>query len=144
MKSISLEVVTQEKPVYSGEVEAISAPASEGEVTILPDHIPLFTKLTAGELRLLSRGRWQILAVAGGFMDVAPKGVVTILADSATRIEEINVAKAEAAKSSAQQKLKQQKLSEHDFARISSDLRRAVLELDIARKHRRRTQLPSE
>ncbi len=134
---INIEIITQEGPVFKGDATAVTAPASLGEVTILPNHIPLFTKLDPGELKIFNKGRWQILATAGGFMDVAPKGEITILADSAVRIEEINVARAEAAKRKAQEALKQ-KLSHKDFALAEADLRKAVLELKVARKHRGR------
>lgn len=144
MGQINLDIITQERHTFQGQVDAVTAPATMGEVTILPGHIPLFTKLNPGELKLLSKGRWQILAIAGGFMDVAPKNSVTILADSAARIEEINVAKAEAAKRKAEETLKQQQLSQKEYAVATSQLRRAVLELNVARKYRRRTQLPSE
>jgi len=144
MDHLQLDIITQEKPTFSGTVEAITAPASEGEVTILPKHIPLFTKLAPGEVKILQKDRWTNLAVAGGFMDVAPGSQVTILADSAVRIEEINVAKAEEAKQKAEARLKEQKLSKREFALATADLRRAVLELHVARKYRRRSQLPGE
>ena len=140
---IALEIVTQERPVLQDRVEAIIAPASEGEVTILPGHTTLFTKLKPGELRLFKNNRWQVLAVAGGFMDVAPQDKVTILANSAVRVEEINIAKAEAAKHRAEAELKRN-LSAKEFTLASSDLRRAAIELQTARKYRRRQSLPGQ
>ena len=140
---INLDVITQEKQVFSDTVAAVTAPASEGEVTILPEHVPLFTKLKPGELRILRNGRWQVLAVAGGFMDVAPKGKVTILADSAVRVSEINLVKAESAKRRAQKELKNQKLSAKELSIATSNLRRATLELGVARKYRRRASNPA-
>lgn len=142
MAQLTLEIITQEKPVFEGQADAITAPATEGEITILPGHIPLFTKLNPGELKILNNNKWQVLAVAGGFMDISAKSVVTILADSAVRVEEINIAKAETAKRRAEENLKKQ-LSEHEFSLASADLRRVIFELKVARKHRRRTQLPS-
>lgn len=143
MSHLHLDIITQENPVFSDVVDAVTAPATEGEVTILPHHLPLFTKLNPGEVKILRSDRWTNLAVAGGFMDVAPNSQVTILADSAIRVEEINIARAEEAKKKAEERLKQG-LSDRDFALASADLRRAVLELNVARKRRPRTQLPNE
>ncbi len=144
MAHLQLDIITQEKPTFSGQIEALSAPATEGEVTILPNHIPLFTKLNPGEVKILQKDRWTNLAVAGGFMDVAPGSKVTILADSAVRIEEINVARAEEARKKAEERLRERQLSQREFALATADLKRAVLELSVARKYRRRTQLPGE
>lgn len=135
---ITIEIITQEGPVFKGTAQAVTAPASLGEVTILPGHIPLFTKLDPGEVKIFTKGRWQVIATAGGFMDVAPQSLITILADSAVRVEEINLAKAEAAKHKAQVALKKQDLSQKEFALAEADLRKAVLELKVARKHRGR------
>ena len=91
-------------------------------------------------MKIFVNGKWQVLATAGGFMDVAPHGKVTILADSAVRVEEINLAKVEAAKKRAENELKRD-LSSLDFIRVSSDLRRSLIELKSARKHRHRIKL---
>lgn len=136
MKTISLEIITQEKEIFSGAVAAVTAPGTDGELTVLPDHIPLFTRLKPGTLRFLHNNRWQTLVIAGGFMDVAPRSQTTVLADSAVRVEELNIAKAEAAKRRAEEDLKKD-LSKKDYAKVTASLRRAVIELDLARKYRR-------
>ncbi len=144
MDQLHLDIITQEKSVFQGDVDAIVAPATEGEVTILPHHIALFTKLHPGEIKLLAHGRWQILASAGGFMDVSPQNKVTILADSAVRAEEINLAKAEAAKRRAEERLRE-KLDDKEYAVVEADLRKVIIELKVARKHRAGgQQLPGE
>lgn len=139
MAELTLDIVTPEGPVFSGRVQAVTAPASMGQVTILPGHIPLFTKLDPGELKVLVQNRWQIMASAGGFMDVAPKNHLTILADSAIRVEEINLARAEAAKRAAEEDLRKG-LPEKEYVQISAQLRRATIEIHLARKYHRRVQ----
>lgn len=143
MPELTLDIVTQEGPVFSGRAQAVTAPASLGQVTILPGHIPLFTKLNPGELKVLVQGRWQIMATAGGFMDVAPKNHLTILADSAVRVEEINLAKAEAAKKAAEDDLRKG-LPEHEYVQVTAQLRRATIEIQTARKYHRRSEIPRE
>lgn len=139
-----LAIITQEKIAFDGPIEALVAPASEGEVTILPHHIPLVTKLNPGEIRIFKDHRWQSLVTAGGFMDVSADGHISLLADSAIRVDEINIAKAEEAKRKAEERLRED-LTDQDYAAASADLRRVIAELKVARKHRLRSaSLPRE
>lgn len=137
--SIQLEVITQEKHVLSQTVDQLTAPGIEGEVTILPDHIPLFTRLSDGIITLFKKGQKDELAILGGFMDVGPNSHVTILADAAIHADDINVAKAEAAKKRAEKTMKQ-KVSEVDFKVAEAELRRALLELKTAKRRKSRPQ----
>ena len=133
-KKLELEVLTQEEQVLKDEVDLILAPAHEGQIGILPGHIGLLTKITSGELYIVKGPSMSVLAVSGCLLDVNDDKV-TIMADSATRADEIDIAKVEAAKHKAEEALKL-KLSERDFAIAESDLRKAVLELKVAKKRR--------
>lgn len=132
---LTLQVITQEEHLLTDIVDQVSAPTVAGEVTILPHHISLFTKLTAGEIRYLKAGHEVSYVVSGGFMEVSGGKTVTILADSAINSEKINVAKAEAAKKRAEELLKE-KTGQRELLLAEADLRRALMELKVARKKR--------
>ena len=101
MAQIQCEVVTAERIVFQGDVDMVVAPGIEGQLGILPDHAPLMTALTYGELVLHRSGQDdEFLAIGGGFMEVGPDRV-TILADSAERAGEIDEARAEEARQRA-------------------------------------------
>lgn len=142
MELFSLEIITQETVIFQDTAESVTAPASEGEVTILAHHAPFFSKLNPGRITIRKAGKETDLVTGTGFIDVAPENRVTILVDSATRAEEIDIRKAQEAKLRAEGLLKEQaKLSRTEFLRAEASLRKALLELKIARA-RRRTARP--
>lgn len=141
-QKLKLDVITQEKALLSLNVDKISAPAILGEVTILPGHIPLFTRLEDGILKYWSDNKYDELAVIGGFMDVAPGNQVTIMADSAIIASSVSIAAAEAAKEKAQ-KAMQEKTSEFEYKQAEISLRRALMELKVARRHNKPQSLSS-
>lgn len=134
-QQIQLEIITQEKPVLSQTVDKVSAPAVMGEVTILPGHIPLFTKLNDGIVKIYQGSQYQEFAILGGFMDVAPLSKVTIMSDSAINAIDANEAKAQMAMEKARQAM-QSKQSEIDFKNAEISLRKAILELKVARRQK--------
>jgi len=134
--SIRLEIVTPERVIYSGEVDAVVAPGIEGQLGILPHHAPLMTLLQAGELRV-RRGEEEVyVAVFGGFLEVRPDRVI-VLADAAERAEEIDVARAEEAKRRAEQNLANRKASEIDKAQAEAALRRSLVQLKVVERKRK-------
>jgi len=139
LNKLLLEIITQERQVLKDEVDLVLAPGHEGQIGILPGHIGLLTKLQSGELYILKGASITILAVTGGLLDVHDNKV-TIMADDATRADEIDIRKVEQAKTKAEDALRQ-KLSNKDFVVAQADLRKAVLELKVARK-RRHYKLP--
>ncbi|MBP9700556.1 ATP synthase F1 subunit epsilon [Candidatus Woesebacteria bacterium] len=133
---LKLTIVTQEKELLNQEVESVTAMTTTGEVTILPSHIPLMTKLSDGELTYRIKGTAHIFAVTGGFMNVEPDNKVIVLADSAVRSEDINEARAEAARKRAYDSMQNQKLSKTEMQIAEGELRKAILELKVSRKRR--------
>lgn len=131
---INLEIITPVKSVYKDEVDAVVAPTSTGQITILPNHLGLLTKIEPGELIVKKNNSIQSIAITGGFLEVS-KNKITILADYAIRAEDIEIAKVEEAKERAE-KILQEKTAEEDFAKIEGDLRRTIIELKVARKRR--------
>jgi F-type H+-transporting ATPase subunit epsilon len=140
MSSLKLDIVTAERVVYSEDVDAVIAPGIEGQLGILPHHAPLMTTLQAGELRLRRGGEEDSLAISGGFLEVRPDRVI-VLADTAERAEEIDMARAEAAKKRAEQRLVDRRALGLDEARCEAALHRAMARLTVAEKVKRRRKL---
>lgn len=137
MSGIRLDVVTAERMVYSEEVETVIAPGVQGQLGILPGHTPLMTTLQAGELRIRRGGEEISLAISGGFLEVRPDKVI-VLADSAERADEIDVARAEEAKRRAQARLHEKRDAAADASRAEAALRRSLARLKVAETAKRR------
>jgi len=137
--NLQLQIITPLKLVLDEEVEEIIVPAETGEITILPNHVSLFTKIKPGELSIRRSKKQSFFAITGGFLEVK-ENKITILADYAIRAEDIEVARAKEAQEKAQSAMKQ-KGSARDFAEAEAQLTRALLELHVAK--RRRTSSPS-
>jgi len=134
--TIKLDIVTAEKIVYSDEVDMLVAPGKDGEMGVLPHHAPLMTTLNPGELLVRKAGEEQVMAISGGFLEVRPDRII-VLADSAERAEEIDIARAEEAKKRAQETLAHPS-SQGDTAMAEAALRRALARLDVAEKRKRK------
>jgi len=130
---LKLDIITQEKELLSTEIDQVTVNTEAGEVTILPGHIGLFAKLKEGLLTYSLAGKTAVVAVFGGFMDVSPDGVVTILADAADRAEDLDIAKIEAARAKAESVLKGKNPAPQDFAMAETALRKTYLQLKAAR-----------
>jgi F-type H+-transporting ATPase subunit epsilon len=137
MAPIRLDIVTAEQSVYSEDVDMVIAPGVQGQLGILPHHAPLMTMLEPGELVVRKGSEEFYLAVSGGFLEVRPDRVI-VLADSAERAEEIDIARAEEAKRRAEKRLEERYVPEVDAARAEAALRRSLIRLKIAERRRRR------
>ncbi|MFA6338664.1 MAG: ATP synthase F1 subunit epsilon [Candidatus Paceibacterota bacterium] len=101
-KFIKFEIVSPERKVFEAEITQATIPTKEGEVTILPEHIPLVTSLIPGVIEIkTSKGDIEILSVSGGFLEVL-NNKISILADTAERAHEIDISKAEEARKTAE------------------------------------------
>ncbi len=137
MSNIRLDIVTAERVVYSDDVDLVVAPGIEGQLGILPHHAPLMTTLQVGEL-WVKKGREEFsLAISGGFLEVRPDRVV-VLADTAERAGEIDMARAEEAKHRAQELLAERQAPGIDEAQAEASLHRALARIKVAEKVRRR------
>ncbi len=143
MTTIRLDIVTLERLVVSEDVEYVSAPGIDGVIGILPRHEPLLTALSFGELHYKKEGQEYSFAIGGGFMEVRPDKV-TVLADAAESSEEIDEQRAEEARRRAQELLAQRPESDVEAARLEHALRRAEVQLKVARKERRRLEQRTE
>jgi F-type H+-transporting ATPase subunit epsilon len=133
---LHVDIVTVEGRRFEGDADFVVAPGSEGELGVLPRHVPLLTPLAAGQVKVRNDGQEQFFFVSGGFLDVRPDRV-TVLADAAERAEDIDEARAEEARRRAQSLLQQQ-LSDTDQAAASAALARAEARLRLAELRRRR------
>ncbi len=128
MPAFALEVVTPERVAYSGQVTSLQAPGSEGSFGVLAGHIPLLTGLQIGRLRFVeAAGNKVQMAISGGFVEVG-REQVSVLAETAERIEEIDVERAESARQRAEERLAQAHTGreEIDVARAQAALSRAL------------------
>ncbi len=137
MPSLRLEVVTAEREVFSGEVDSVLAPGIEGELGILPRHAPLVTMLQAGELRFRRADEETNLAIGGGFLEVANNRVI-VLADSAERADEIDLARAQEAQERARTLIAERRSADRaSFEQALAELRREQIRIRVARRVRR-------
>ncbi len=131
-KSQRLEIVTPQRKVFSEDVKFLVAPGTDGELGILPEHAPLITSLNIGILRIQQDRDFIKVVVSGGFMEVR-NSKVTVLATSAERADEIDVARAERAKQRAEDRLAA-KAADLDVLRAELALKRAIIRLQAANK----------
>lgn len=133
-----LSVITPEKTVYDHDVDQVTLQTTEGEITVLPHHIPYVAELAPGELRIVREGRAEPLACAGGFVEVLPGNRVAILADDVLRVEEMDLASIEAARERARRALEEKRgVDDASFAAAAAALEREMARYRVAAKYRR-------
>ncbi len=127
-KTIRFEIVTPERVVLKEEVLQASVPTQSGEITILPDHIPLVSILRPGVIELKrENGDQEVMSVSGGFVEVL-KNKVVILADTAEIAVELDEARIEEARAKAEEMKKWKDIDAVQFAEIN-----ALIEKQLAR-----------
>ncbi len=130
--TVTCEIVTAERTVFSGDVDYVSLPASEGVVGIGGNHSPLLTVLQFGEVYVRKDGDTAYFAVGGGFAEVMP-GKVIVLADSAERADEIDLERANKARAEAQKAMDEGVPEDPEkYRMIEAALRRAQIRVDTA------------
>ncbi len=135
---IRCEIVSQDRLVYEGDADIVIVPGSLGEMGILPGHAPLLSSLEMGVIRVKTAEVEQVFTVTGGFIEVQPD-IVTIMADAAENVEDIDVDRAEKAMERASKLLDEYSSTDaENYMRIQSALRRSNLRLKAAQQHRKR------
>jgi F-type H+-transporting ATPase subunit epsilon len=135
MAKLDVEIVTGERVVFTeNDVDMVVAPGTDGTLGILPHHAPLITTLAHGELRVKKGGQEQSIVVFGGFMEVTPEKVI-VLADTAERAEEIDLAQAEAARRQAEATLANRGAIV-DLAEAEMAMRQAAVRLQVGQRRR--------
>jgi F-type H+-transporting ATPase subunit epsilon len=134
---IHFTIVTPEKVIYQDEVDQVTIPAVDGEITILPEHTPLVTLMQAGALRVKKEGAEVLMAVSSGFVEVRQNNHLVILADTAERAENLDIERAEEGRKREEKILtEKQTLSDEDFAAVKANLEKEFARLKVARKYR--------
>jgi len=131
-----VEIVAAERRVLEDDVDEIVAPTPDGQIGILPRHAALLTLLVPGEMRLKKGDQETVLAIGGGFLEVADNRV-TILVDSAERAEEIDIARAEEARRRAADRV-QSRGREVDLDRAQMALGRSMARIRVVERVRQR------
>ncbi len=133
-KTFTLDIVTQEKRLLTVEAESVTAETVVGEITILPHHLPLLTQLKEGILTYQVNGKKKFVAIFGGFIEVSANNQVNVLADSAVRAEEIDIAEVEKAKKEAEQIIKKTNVHEHDLLMAEVASKQALIKIKAAKR----------
>lgn len=134
---IRCEIVSQDRNVYSGDAEMVILPGVDGVMGILPHHSPVLTNLNFGVITVVTKTEREYFTVAGGIAEVQPDQV-TVLADAAENVDEIDESRAEAAKTRAEQLLKDFQSSDHaDLDALKNALRRSTLRLDAINRFKK-------
>jgi F-type H+-transporting ATPase subunit epsilon len=134
MNTMRLEIVTPDAVVYSGAVDMVTLPAIDGQIGILPMHVPLMTVLVPGELIVRKEGRDESLAVGEGLIEVTADRVA-VLTDLAVAAANIDVAKAEEERLRAEARLRE-KLSAEEVDSVTAALARSLTLLRVKRGRR--------
>jgi F-type H+-transporting ATPase subunit epsilon len=133
--TIRVEIVSQDRLVYKGDADMVTLPGIEGEMGVLPGHTPLLTTMAYGVISVKA-AEDHAFTVAGGIVEVQPE-VITILADAAEDVNEINIDRAQAAKRRAEEMLKQTPVQDTDeYLTIEAALRRSNLRIEAASRFR--------
>lgn len=133
---IRCEIVSQDRTVFQGIADMVVLPGTDGEMGILPHHAPLLTTLKYGIIKVRSQGHETIFTVAGGFAEIQPD-IITVLADAAENVEEIDISRAQAARKRAEERLaKGIPVNSDNYLMIEAALRKSNLRLDAVRRYR--------
>ena len=133
MSTLHLEIVTPEARTFSGEVRMVVVPGVEGDLGILPGHMPLMTQIKPGELQISTGDGDVFIAVGEGFLEVLPERV-SVMTDMAVKEEEIDLKAAEEAVARAEKELLEKTLSGEELALVTSSLLRSLAKLHVKRR----------
>lgn len=141
MSTFLLEIVTPQKVAFSDQVTMVTAPSAAGMIGILAHHVPLFSKLIEGEVKIDKGNEEFYLAIGGGFLEVTPKKVI-LLVTSAYHADEINEKEVEEAKKRAEEALRA-KPSGSAFLEAQSLYKRSIIALKVANRRRSDRRMPT-
>jgi F-type H+-transporting ATPase subunit epsilon len=131
---LALDIITPTRVVLSEEVDEVTIPTVDGEISILPNHVNLLTKIAAGEMVIRKGTKSDLFAITGGFLEIL-NSHVNVLADYAIHADDIEVAKVQEAKERAQKAMKE-KITEEDFRVANAELAKSLLQLKVAHKRK--------
>lgn len=133
MATLRLEIVTPEEKTYSDDVNSVVIPGIEGELGVLPQHVPLMTQLSPGELRVIKDGKEERLAVGGGFVEIT-QTTVSVLTDMAVKESDIDVDAAEEAVRRAEAAMKEDHIGGEELATVQAALQKSLAQIRVKRR----------
>ncbi len=137
-KKLKLKIVTPEKLILEEEVDQVSVPTPNGEITVLPDHVPMISSISSGDIVAYNGGESIPMAIVGGFLEIKKYDhhtEIAILADFAEHVSELSEEKITEAKSKAETLRKQMENKEIvDFEHFTAELERSLTRVKIADK----------
>jgi len=139
---LKFEIITPERVVLKDEVDQITIPTAEGEITVLPNHIPLIAVLRPGEIVAKKDKEEIAMSCSGGFIEVTPDKVL-ILADTAEKAEELIEVEIEKARERAQKILEEKHIDAEKYADAAAAMERELARLKVARKRGRARTAPN-
>lgn len=140
---MKLRIITPERLVFEEDIDQVTLPTQEGEITVLPHHIPLVSIIQPGEI-FIKKGKQDIpLAVSGGMLQVRPDEII-VLADSAERVEEIIEERAEQARVRALAMFEEKRHDSTQYAQLAAKIEKETARLRVARKHRKQHIYPTQ
>lgn len=134
MSTFLLEIITPQRIAFSDQVEMVVAPSASGVIGILPGHVPLFTRLVEGEVKIAQKGEEYFLAIGGGFLEVTP-GKVILLVTTAYHAQELNEQEILSAKKRAEEALLA-KPTGAALAEAQSLFKRSIIAMKVLRRKR--------
>lgn len=136
MKQLQFKIVTPERVVFEDAVDEVIIPTTEGEIAVLPDHLPLVALLKAGVLRIKKGGEETPLAVSSGVIEIDGKRVV-VLADTAERADELEEEKIEKAREEAQKLMEEKRHDVEGFTEAAAGLERELARLKVFKRYKK-------
>lgn len=140
---LEVTIASPERKLFSGSSVQLSCWTPQGQITVLPHHAPLVSVLAVGEIVLKDTdGGFRYFQIDGGFIEITLGGKVTVLADAAAHVAELDEKAALEAKARAAAKLYESNLSDEEYVKAFSSLERSISRLNIIRKHAHRRKSP--
>jgi len=136
---MKFKIATPERIMLETEVDSLTLPTSLGEITVLPNHIPLVANLVAGEIRYKTGERENFFAVSGGVIEVKKNNEIVVLAESAEFGHEIDVDAVEKAREQAKKIMSESYKDEKVFTDAAAELEKNLARIKVAKKHRSHT-----
>ena len=132
---IEFKIVTPEKVLYQDLVDGVTLPGIDGQITILPNHIPLISAIKPGEVLVKKAGKEELFSVTKGVVEIDGK-TITFLTDAAERAEQIDEKRAEEARKKAEAIMAEAHHGEEGYVDAVAQMERALSRVKIARKRR--------
>jgi len=141
MNLLTLKIVSPERKVFDQDgFDSITIPTESGEITVLPNHIPLISKVIPGEIIARKQGLEESLITLNGFLKLDHLGNILILSDYAIRSEDVEIERVEQARKKAEEVMKD-KTSDRDFVIAEAELKKTLLELKVAQRRKSKVRV---